>query len=216
MPAQPRTALGHVPLLIGGNNLEAGYILLLKPPADIASYEAALTLAYAGNAAAVETHYPFAKYPSGGIAISSAQTDWAPSPYITWCEDVRTFELMKAAGSAPLYAYEFNDPNGYGFTGAPGPVHTAELPYLFANWGNVYPATGRGVAAASESLSDAMLRYWGNFVKTGNPNGPNLPSWPAYRTYASVLQLAPKAIRPGIDVNAEHQCAFWNALGFAR
>jgi para-nitrobenzyl esterase len=28
-------------------------------------------------------------------------------------------------------------------------------------------------------VSDVMQGYFANFVKTGNPNGPGLPQWPA-------------------------------------
>jgi para-nitrobenzyl esterase len=213
VPVQPRTYLGRVPMLLGGNNLEAGYLILPNPPANAAAYQAALAQAYGPQADAIAAQYPLAKYPNAGIALSTVETDSAPAPAISICGDVASWRLTRATGGGPIYAYELNDPNGYGFTGARGPVHTADLPYLFQNWNNVAPPSGKGLAPASQSLSTAMIAYWANFVRTGDPNGPGLAQWPYFRLDTDVLQLAPNAIATGTDVGAEHKCPFWNSLG---
>ena len=33
---------------------------------------------------------------------------------------------------------------------------------------------------ADYKVSEVLQGYFANFIKTGNPNGPGLPSWPAY------------------------------------
>jgi para-nitrobenzyl esterase len=93
-----------------------------------------------------------------------------------------------------------------------GPVHTAELPYLFTNPSGVAPPGG-ALPPESQALSATMLSYWTNFIKNGNPNGKGLPDWPAYNLTTDILQLAPNAVATGIDVSAEHKCPFWNSLG---
>lgn len=59
-----------------------------------------------------------------------------------------------------------------------GAFHGSELMYVFdsldANPDLPWTAEDRRIA-------DVMSSYWANIIKTGNPNGPGLPEWPAYR-----------------------------------
>jgi para-nitrobenzyl esterase len=225
IPVQPRTGFTKYPLLLGGNNAELGIAAARNPPTSEAAYESDLTAQYGSYEPDVLQVYPASNYPntvpegwnSYTQALVHAETDFDPlpgSPEIVFCNDVTTWNLAAQAGS-PLYAYEFNDPNAPGSGATPeGPIHTSEMQYLFpgASGGAGSEATLTGASAA---LSQTMVSYWTNFMKTGNPNGGSLPAWPAYTTPASAMQLVPSAVAAGTDTNAEHNCAFWNGLDFA-
>ena len=57
-----------------------------------------------------------------------------------------------------------------------GAFHTGEVPYALDNLKFV----DRPWQASDHNLAKLMSTYWGNFAKTGNPNGKGLPKWPIY------------------------------------
>ena len=65
---------------------------------------------------------------------------------------------------------------------------------------------------AQQVLSDQMVAYWSQFVKTGAPDVEGQPDWPQLGADAATgprmsLQTGPLSITT--DYAARHQCAFW-------
>lgn len=83
--------------------------------------------------------------------------------------------MQLAHGKSPLFQYHFTH-NPPARTGVPsGPIHGAELPYVFDN----LSVRNIGWTPADRATAAAMSSYWTNFAKRGDPNGPGLPAWPA-------------------------------------
>ena len=79
-------------------------------------------------------------------------------------------DYMTAQGKN-VYFYYFSKNNG-----ALRAYHAGELPYAYGNlWRHK-----KNYDDADYKLSEQMQNYWVNFVKTGNPNGDNLPTWDKY------------------------------------
>jgi len=57
-----------------------------------------------------------------------------------------------------------------------GAHHTSEVPYVFRTVGR----GKRAWEAVDTTVSDRMASYFVNFARTGDPNGPGLPTWPAF------------------------------------
>ena len=87
--------------------------------------------------------------------------------------------LQSRHGSGKAYVYYFDhrtpqSPNGAG--------HAVEIPYVFRTLGKFTgPAALIGPPRPEDfAMSDLMSSYFVNFAKTGDPNGPGLPPWPAF------------------------------------
>ena len=83
-----------------------------------------------------------------------------------------------AAKGSPVYLYRFS----YVQTSMreqlrAGTPHGGEIAYVFGTL-----SAGRGGAPTPDDLAVSRMAqcYWVNFAKTGDPNGPGLPTWPRH------------------------------------
>jgi para-nitrobenzyl esterase len=195
---EPPTAIyaagkqAHVPLLAGWNRDE-GYSV--GEGMTVAKYQKLASDKFPNRSAEFLKLYPGT---SDEEATRSA-IDYGSDAFIaasTW----RWIEAHKATGGSPIYRYHFElaaTPSKY--HAGTFAFHSDDIEYVF---GTLDTRPGFNVRPEDRKLSDLMMSYWTNFAKTGDPNGPGLPQWPAYNKDESVLHLdttvtaAPDTLRP--------------------
>ncbi|MEO8823185.1 MAG: carboxylesterase family protein [Ginsengibacter sp.] len=73
-----------------------------------------------------------------------------------------------------------------------GAFHTGEVAYAYGNLSFVNRCPWQ---PADYTLEKTMSSFWSNFIKSGNPNGKDLPEWPAYSQKNKIAMV--------LNVNAE-------------
>ncbi len=172
----------HVALLAGWNHDEGGAgSIFEKDPQTAANFAAYAQKHYGDKSADFLKLYPAA---TDEQAVRSAQ-DLSGDQFIafsTW----KWLEMQGATGGSTLYRYQFDDappaplkPPADG-EGPHGAYHSAEIEFVFG----ALASKDLPWRPEDKALSDQMSTYWSNFAKTGDPNGPGLPKWPAYTAQA--------------------------------
>jgi carboxylesterase type B len=85
-----------------------------------------------------------------------------------------------------------------------GAFHTAEVPYVL----NTLDISDRPFTDADRKAAAMASSYWANFAKTGDPNGPGLPVWPAIGDKPEITQVGDKNA-PVPAASTAAQSAFW-------
>jgi para-nitrobenzyl esterase len=182
----------HVPLLAGFNadEVRAGVVLGREKVTE-KSFVADTRKRFGPAADAILKVYPAG---SDAEALESA-SDLASDVFIryaTW----KWIEMQDETGQSPVYRYQFDRKipvaPGTKIDGKPataediGARHAGEIEYVFGALDSVPDVSW---PAGDRALSDLMMSYWSNFAKTGNPNGPGLPTWPRYESGPGALVM---------------------------
>ena len=217
IPAKDLVALmnsgeqSRVPVLQGSNSEESSYrSLLADNPPTPEGFAAAVKKVYGAEADRVLALYP-AKTEAQVLDAAMTLASDRQMAYNMWLLG----DGHRASSGKNVYRYLYTRPRpkflgaanqtpgtagGIVTTTTPAPapawrgaVHSAEIEYAL---GNLDTNTHYAWEAGDRKVSQVMVDFFANFIKTGDPNGAGLPKWPAY-TEAGKFQ------RMTIDVDSK-------------
>jgi para-nitrobenzyl esterase len=108
--------------------------------------------------------------------------------------------LQSETGKSNVFVYYFDQQqpaSPFSPVKPRGAGHAAEIPYVFDHLDK------NQFGAEDQQLANAMINYWANFAKTGNPNGNDLVEWPEYSKNDSQVLYLNNNIHAGPVPNIE-------------
>ncbi|MCP1381324.1 carboxylesterase/lipase family protein [Runella salmonicolor] len=183
----------QVPLLLGWNSAEIpGMAFMQGQPYKEENYVARVKKEYPNDFEEVLQLYPHGSEKEIELSATALAADRFIS-YSTW----KWFDLHRNNSAQPVYRYLYSKlrpelvdkslTSGLagGTVRADGPApkapkavgapHACEIEYCM---GNLHLVKDYAWTADDYKVSDTMLNFFANFIKTGNPNGDKLPEWP--------------------------------------
>jgi len=166
-----------VPVLTGWNRNDR----LFWQPMSATDFQAMAAERFGADADAFLALYPAATDAEAALSHNNMSRDetFALQAY-TWGQ------VQSQSSDQPIFLYHFD--RGLPAEGPEpdfGAFHSGEIPYAFGTLDSV----DRPFRPADYALSEQMMAYWTQFIRTGDPNGPDLPAWPAF------TEAEPQAMR---------------------
>jgi len=184
----------QVPLLVGWNSAEIpGQAFMFGQPYKEENFVNRVKAEYPKDFEEVLKLYPHSNEKEIEISATQLSSDRFIS-YSTW----KWFDLHRNNSSQPVYRYLYSklrpplvdnsvssglaggtvkkDPNAPKPPEAVGAPHACEIEYCM---GNLHLVKEYAWTDDDFKVSETMLNYFANFIKTGNPNDGKLPEWTA-------------------------------------
>ncbi|MBU6490035.1 MAG: carboxylesterase family protein [Burkholderiales bacterium] len=170
----------RVPLLVGSNSHEAPHTMVLdQHPPTPQHWRTALTRIFGPYAPDVLALYPG----NDDDEARRSATSLASDLFISHATR-RWVDAHRQTGGSPVYFYYYTHKRPQkrhpeaGQLPEDGAVHSAEIKYALGTLG----LSNRFVWRPEDhAVSRIFSGYVAHFVKTGTPNAPSLPEWPASR-----------------------------------
>lgn len=176
LPSAPETLLipgtfADVPVLAGIDADEStAFSAPLVTSLSEAAWKAQLEKTFGALAPRFTPLYPAGTGAQRASSLRQLHRDLGLAALYAWSQ------VWTAHAHSPVYAYLFDHLEPGPESSRWGIFHSSELPYVF---GTLAAAPERHFTASDRALSARLMRYWVDFVRTGDPNGAGLPSWPA-------------------------------------
>ena len=184
----------QIPLLVGWNSAEIpGMAFMRGMPYTDENYIKCVKEAYPDNWEEVLKLYPHGSEKEIEFSATALASDRFIA-YSTW----KWFDLHRKNSTQPVYRYLFSrirpplvdqsltsglaggtmkkDENAQKNPGPIGAPHASDIEYCM---GNVNLVKDYAWTDDDFKVSDTMLRFFANFIISGNPNNTGLPEWPA-------------------------------------
>jgi len=140
-------------------------------------------------------------YPAGSNTVPKTARDLARDAAFGWHTWIWA-RLQSRIGKSKVFYYCFDqhpdypeDSPRFGF----GSPHGQDVAYVFGHLDASNPQTSK----SDLEISDAMVTYWTNFAKYGDPNGKGVPEWPAFSDANPVVMYFSQTPHTGPVPSAE-------------
>jgi para-nitrobenzyl esterase len=191
--------VADVPVILGANSDEGTlFVFNSRVPDDEASYEAALQRRYGERTYEVLQQYPLKDFDNASSALAEVSGD-----EVLFCQAPAIARLLQRAGSQ-VYLYHFtraleNLPDPW-----LGVLHTGEIPFVFNNDHFLAKLTEQ-----EKHFAGTVMKYWGQFAATGNPNVSTLSQWPRLSGNMTQHLLLGQDVKVADVYDKQKKCAFW-------
>lgn len=174
-----------VTLLTGWNQDEG---ISMGKPKDAVSYTNEMKVKYKANAENLLNFYPGRSDQEAATSQRNLARD------MTFGMQNFAWSNIAVENRSKVFVYRFKKLVPENKEGSKySAFHTGEVPYAYNNLKFV----NRPFTNGDYALAKTMSQYWINFIKTGNPNGNQLPTWPLYTKEGMNIMIFDEVTKSG-------------------